>query len=376
MRILHLIHSEGIYGAELILLYLAREQQQRGHSACVGSIRDPGTGETDFEARARSWGVPVIPIRIVPRPTPLALHSLLRSIRAFAPDVLHSHGYKPNILLGWLARRWRAPLLTTLHGWTNARPGSRLWLYEQLDRLSLRRMDAVVVVARHMLGLRAVGKVAASRRHLIENGIPPRETRLADLAARAAAPLPEELVQFTARGPTLVAIGRLSPEKGLAQLIEAFARSRRGGTGQLVIVGEGPLRAALAARIAALSLTDGVRLAGYVDGADRLLAHASGFVMSSLTEGMPLVLLEALQWRVPIVATAVGAIPELLEGGRAGRLVAPNDLEALAGGLQEMLSGAAPARGAAQPPQAEHYSAQRMTQQYLALYAAIREPRA
>ncbi|TLY56864.1 MAG: glycosyltransferase, partial [Gammaproteobacteria bacterium] len=100
MRILHLIHSEGVYGAELILLYLAREQQRRGHEPLVGSIRDPRTDQTPFEALAQSWGLPVVPIRIAPRPTPAVVRSLLRTVREVAPDVLHSHGYKPNILLG------------------------------------------------------------------------------------------------------------------------------------------------------------------------------------------------------------------------------------------------------------------------------------
>ena len=116
-------------------------------------------------------------------------------------------------------------------------------------------------------------------------------------------------------------IGRLSAEKGFAGLIEAFGRANRahGDTHQLLIVGEGPERAALAQRIAALGLHERVTLAGYVAGADRLLETAAGFVMSSLTEGMPLVLMEALQWGVPILATAVGAIPELLQDGRCGR---------------------------------------------------------
>src|ERR1700681_1912903 len=188
MRILHLIHSEGVYGAELILLYLAREQQQRGDESFVGSIRDPGKGQTPFEALAHSWGLPVVPIRIAPRPTPGVVRSLLRTVRDVAPDVLHSHGYKPNILLGFLPRRLRGPMLTPLHGWTGARTFSALWLYERLDRLSLRRIDSVVVVTRRMLKLSALQGVAPSRRHVIENGIPPREVRLADLAARGVAP--------------------------------------------------------------------------------------------------------------------------------------------------------------------------------------------
>jgi glycosyltransferase involved in cell wall biosynthesis len=377
MRILHLIHSEGIYGAELILLYLAREQQHRGHEPYVGSIRDPGTARTAFESLADSWGLPVVPIRIAPRPTPGVVRSLLRSVRDVGPDVLHSHGYKANILLGSLPLRLRGPMLATLHGWTGASRFSALWLYERLDRLSLRRIDSVVVVARHMLELPALRGVSATRRHVIENGIPPREVRLADLADRDVADLPDQLVAFTTREPTMIAIGRLSPEKGLMLLLEAFARAR-GQTAakhQLLIIGEGPQRELLANRIAALGLSRIVRLGGYVDGADRFLEHAAGFVMSSLTEGMPLVLLEAMQWRVPILATSVGAIPELLDEGRHGRLVAPGDLAALTQGLQSMMSagGGVQKQGvaAAYAAVSLRYTSVRMADEYFGAYEAI-----
>jgi glycosyltransferase involved in cell wall biosynthesis len=375
MRILHLIHSEGVYGAEAILLYLAREQQRVGHEPVIGSIRDPGTQQTPFEALAKSWRLPVVAIRIAPRPTPQVVRSLLRTVRTVAPDVLHSHGYKADILLGPLPRRLRGPMLATLHGWTAARTLSALWLYEQLDRLSLRRIDAVVVVTRGMLQLPVLRNIRPSRRQVIENGIPPLAQRLADLAAAGATPLPQELVEFVARRPTMVAIGRLSPEKGFLLLLEAFARAGSADSGrmQLLIVGEGSERQRLAQRIAELRLSDSARLAGYVEGADRLLAHAAGFVMSSLTEGMPLVLLEAMQWRVPILATAVGAIPEMLEEGRRGLLVAPGDVDALAAGLARILEPrSVDPTGSADEATAEPYNSARMAERYLSAYEAIR----
>ena len=375
VRILHLIHSEGIYGAEAILLYLAREQQHRGHEPVIGSIRDPGTAETPFEALARSWGLPVVPIRIAPRPTPPAIATLLRTVRAHSPDVLHSHGYKPNILLGALSRARRGAMLATLHGWTNIRGFSRMWIYERLDRLALSRLDAVVLVAGHMLKLRAVRGVPAARLHVIATGIPPLAVRLGDLAHRGAGPLPPALLEFMERRPTLVSIGRLSPEKDHVRLLEAFARARVGARAdhQLLIIGEGPQREPLTHRIAALGLSSVVRLAGYVDGADRLLERASGFVMSSLTEGLPLVLLEAMQWRVPIVATAVGAIPQLLDGGRRGRLIPAGDLTALTEALQTLMSGDADTTSvaAAADAVAGRYTSTRMAQEYLSAYEAI-----
>ena len=69
MRILHLIHSEGVYGAERILLYLAREQQQQGHAPIVGSIRDPGTDDTPFEDLAASWGLQAVSYTHLTLPT-------------------------------------------------------------------------------------------------------------------------------------------------------------------------------------------------------------------------------------------------------------------------------------------------------------------
>src|SRR5450755_3133391 len=99
MRILHLIDSGGVYGAERILLYLAREQQRVGDEPFLGSISRPGTGRTALEALAQLWGVPVVPIRIEPRPTPRVVRTLLGHARALRIDVLHSHGYKSNVLL-------------------------------------------------------------------------------------------------------------------------------------------------------------------------------------------------------------------------------------------------------------------------------------
>ncbi|MGB9331163.1 MAG: glycosyltransferase [Steroidobacteraceae bacterium] len=379
MRILHLIHSEGVYGAERILLYLAREQQRRGHEPVIGSIGPLGVGPKEIETTAQSSGLSVVPIRIASRPTPGVIRSLLQTVRDISPDVLHSHGYKADILLGFLPGRVRGPMITTLHGWTAGGKLDAVWLYEQLDRISLRRMEAVVVVASPMLQLPTLRHVAPERLHLIENGIPPLAERLEELAARGGAVLPRELLVFTAQQPTVVAIGRLSREKGLLVLLDAFARVRAERACQLLIVGEGPERAALRRRIQQLRLSGSVLISGYLEGADRLLEHAAGFVMSSLTEGMPLVLLEALQWPVPILATRVGAIPELLDGGRRGQLVEPGDVAALAAGLERVLaaaSGDAGASAGATPASADatsRFSSALMAEKYLDRYQRIRE---
>jgi glycosyltransferase involved in cell wall biosynthesis len=377
MRILHLIDSGGVYGAERILLYLAREQQRLGDEPILGSISRPGSGQTPLEALAQAWGVPVVPIRIGSRPTPGVVRTLLNHSQALGIDLLHSHGYKANILLGSLPRRWRGPMISTLHGWTGGRRFSALWLYERLDRWSIGRVDSVVVVTRSMLKLPALRRIPAARRHLVENGIPPLQARLADLAARNTAALPAGITAAMHQTPTLLAIGRLSPEKGFGNLIEAFAKVRAEGIGpcRFVIVGEGSQRAVLTARIAALGLQESVVLLGYLEGAERMLEHAAGFVMSSLTEGMPLVLLEAMQWRVPILATSVGAIPELLDYGKRGQLVPPGSVETLTDGLRQLMTSLTAARKEtverAYTAVQQHYTSARMADEYRRLYQEI-----
>jgi glycosyltransferase involved in cell wall biosynthesis len=372
MRILHLIHSEGVYGAELILLYLAREQQRGGHQVAVGSMRDPGTPQTQFEGLAATYGVTIVPLRIPPRPTPSVRGTLLGCARELRAQVIHSHGYKSNILLGLVPGGDRPPTVATLHGWASGHGLSRLRLYEALDRLAIRRLDATVVVARNMLDLPALRRLTPPRKHLIENGIPPLNSRLSDLGRQGIPEPPQSLQDFVRRAPTLVAIGRLSQEKNFSQLIDSFAAARAHSASpyQLLIIGDGPEREALAQRIGGLPFPGSVLLGGYLAGADRLLQDAAGFVMSSLTEGMPLVLMEALQWRVPILATSVGAIPDLLKDG-AGRLVPPGNGPALTAALGELMRAPAAVRPAVTEDLARRYSSARMAQQYLDLYEQI-----
>ena len=176
----------------------------------------------------------------------------------------------------------------------------------------------MVVVAPPMLQLPALRHIPPQRLHLIENGIPPLAERLEEMAARGVAALPPELLVFMAQRPTVVAIGRLSREKGLVVLLEAFARVRAARRASCSSSAKAPSVQRCSGAFGQLRLSDSVLISGYVEGADRLLEHAAGFVMSSLTEGMPLVLLEALQWQAPILATRVGAIPELLEASGVG----------------------------------------------------------
>jgi glycosyltransferase involved in cell wall biosynthesis len=139
--------------------------------------------------------------------------------------------------------------------------------------------------------------------------------------------------------------GRLSPEKGTTQLIDAARRvtQEQAGTG-VVIFGEGPLRDELARQIATLGLEGRVVLAGFRNDLDQWLGALDIFALPSFTEGLPNVVLEAFAARVPVVATAVGGTPEVVEHGVNGFLVPAGDSVVLAQRLLELLTNAPLAR--------------------------------
>ncbi|MCZ6872143.1 MAG: glycosyltransferase, partial [bacterium] len=143
--------------------------------------------------------------------------------------------------------------------------------------------------------------------------------------------------------PVLLAVGRLAKQKDFGTLLRAFARLRRSQPARLLILGEGPERPALETLVRELGLEQDVRLPGFVDNPYAYMARASAFVLSSLWEGLPTVLVEALFCGAPVVATDCPSGPrEILRGGELGGLVPMRDPVALADSMQMALAGKIP----------------------------------
>ena len=139
MKILHIIDSGGLYGAEVMLLNLMGEQVALGLTPILVSIGDPGVAEKPLEAEAKRRGLRVEMFRMRPGPNILGAFEIMRFARGERAELLHSHGYKGNILFGFLPRFVRRmPMVTTLHGWTWSGGMTRMLLYEWLDSQSPR----------------------------------------------------------------------------------------------------------------------------------------------------------------------------------------------------------------------------------------------
>lgn len=372
MRILHVIDSGGVYGAENMLLDLASEQVEMGHRPLIASLGDTGVGEKGIEKEALARGLEVEPFRMKNGPNYPGAWKILHFARQRQMDLLHTHGYKGNLLLGVIPRRWRRlPLVTTVHGYTSLQRLTRMKVYEWLDARLLRHLDAVVLVDDSVRRHPRLRDGATFPFQVVQNGI-----RLP--AADRTPLLDPALVAFCQGGITLGAIGRLSPEKGISHLVEALHRGGEAASGvRLLIIGDGGERERLEELITARHLQQRVVLAGYRPAARSYLPLLAGFVLPSLTEGLPITVLEAMQAGVPILASRVGAVPELLEEGRAGLLVTPGAIDELTTGIltlrqQPKLASSLAERGRQRV--SERYSSRRMALQYERIYQGLLSP--
>ncbi|MCC5794579.1 MAG: glycosyltransferase, partial [Chromatiales bacterium] len=209
MRVLHLIDSGGLYGAERMLLMLCQGLIDKGVSSSILSCGAPDDPEKPIEAEARRQSIPVKPWRMRPGLNLAGMREIWRYIQEQRVDLVHSHGYKFNILLA-LTRQTsrRIPAVATIHGYLNGKFPGRQWLYETLDRQCRRRLDRVVFVARQPRAL-------ARRECVIHNCI-----------ATGTGPAIHA-------GPAhrLAIIGRLSTEKGHDRALSALAMLRDSAPG-------------------------------------------------------------------------------------------------------------------------------------------------
>jgi glycosyltransferase involved in cell wall biosynthesis len=262
-----------------------------------------------------------------------AVQELRHWLRRWQPAVLCCHGYKADLLGRWAARREKVPVVAVSRGWTAE--NWKVRLYEALDKWQLRGMDRVVCVSR--------GQATIVRR----TGVPDEKVRVihnAIHASRFENPnliYKERLRRLFPKPCTRMvgAAGRLSPEKGFAILIEAAQELARSDLGiGFVLFGDGPLRAKLSRRIVSAGLAKTFILLGFRHDFDSFLPFFDVLALPSFTEGLPNVVLEAFAAGVPVVATAVGGTPELVEDGANGYLVPAGDAKALARRIMDVLS--------------------------------------
>lgn len=364
MNVLHLINNLRREGAQVVVFNLVTSAVGARHIVCA---REPGG---PLQSALEERGIPVfVPDRYLgARETLESLRFLDRVIENEAVDIVHAH-MADAAFIGWLAaRRHRLPLAITHHG-HDILPGCGGGLlcraaYSILLALAAHHARWNVAVAP------AVSKVlqrrlALPRRRIrvIANGVP--------IPQPANASRPRH-----GRGMRIVSVGRLVKLKGQEQLIDAAAELARDDPAlRVFIVGDGPEREALSRRAASLGLKEHVAFTGAVDDVSAYLRDADVFVSASQREGMPLCVLEAMAWEVPVVASDIAGHRGVIRHGETGLLFSPGDVAALARAVKE--TGEQPALTRQRVRRArrlveEHYSIEAAVRDYAQMYASMR----
>src|SRR5260221_1383372 len=292
---------------------------------------DPGVGA--LEKRARELDCPFLALAD-PHPYDLRTLARLAAIcRERGISIWHGHDYKSNLFGVLLARLCDLKLATTVHGWVQHT--AKTPLYFAVDRFALRRYGEVVAVSQDLYDECLRIGVPRARLSLIENAIDTEEFRRSVPAARS--PL-RTLPPGLPAGRLLVgAVGRLSEEKGFHLLIEAVERAIDAGCDlELWIAGEGGEEASLRARIAASRHAQRLRLLGFRADVRALFEAMDIFALSSIREGLPNVVLEAMATEVSVLATRCGGLATFGRDGEDMLLVEPGSAEALADGLRRL----------------------------------------
>jgi glycosyltransferase involved in cell wall biosynthesis len=330
MIVAHLTASTFFGGPERQMLGLARALTPRVLTHFL-SFREGGRCQTfldtvreaGFQTHALKYDTPWL------RAATREVAGLLAELDV---NVLCCHGYKADVIGCLAARRCGIPIVGVSRGWTAE--NLKVRIYEWLDRRFLRWLDRVVCVSEGQAAKVSRAGVETSRIAVIRNAIDTHR-----FAQRDQSYLRELHGHFpTPRRVIIASAGRLSPEKGFDVHLESAARvmaqERSAG---FIHFGDGPQRERMVRRIAALGLQDSFILAGMRNDLDRFYPFFDLLVLPSHTEGLPNVVLEAFAARVPVVATAVGGTPEVVEDGVNGYLVPPGDPDRLADRILDML---------------------------------------
>lgn len=322
-----LVDTIDVGGTGKGVLQLARGLRGRGVDVTVANFRYRGRPSA-FSAAAREAGLPFVELEQAYRLDVRCIAMLADAAAARGCNVLESHSFKAHLVAWRLRTRLGLPWVAHAHGWTSE--SRRVHLYNALERRLLRAPEHVCVVSPQLESdLLAAGRAGPVT--VLRNGveasphpIPPHERR----AARAT-------LGLGASARVFAVIGRLSHEKGVDLLVEAVARpALREVEVQVYVAGHGPERERLEALARRLGVDARLRFLGQVRDPRALMAASDALVLPSRSEGVPNVALEAVDAGVPVIATRVGTLPEIVLHGVTGWLVPPCDPAALADALQ------------------------------------------
>jgi glycosyltransferase involved in cell wall biosynthesis len=359
VKVLHLHKIKGLSGSERHLLALLPALRERGLDARVLALDVEGSDAPRFYAELEAVGVPYRRVRCTLDVNPRMARDVVRAVRAEAPDLLHTHLVHGDVYGSIASRVTDVPFVSSRHNDDRYLLGP----FRYVDRAFARGTRRIVAIS------------DAVRRFLRQAGLPEDKLVTVHYGLDELPAAPSEVAPAAAGvpegAPLALAVGRLIEQKDHATLLRAFARARsERPDAVLAILGGGPLESDTRALAAELDLDEAVLLPGRLEIRD-WLERADVFVHTSRWEGFGIVLLEAMLARLPVVATRVSAVPEVVADGETGVLVEPGDVDGVASALGALLADPDRARALGEAGHARarsEFSVARMTDRTLAVY--------
>lgn len=330
-NILLLTSSNNVSGPVKGVFQLIDNMDAADYRFYLYGFRHNNENETLFMRAVRDRGLPNNNLIQNNRSYISLIIQMIQVVRENNITIVQTHGFKPTFL-GFFAKifcgiKW----ICFMHGTTNE--NFKVKFYNFIDNLLQQAAHRTVLVSE-------------AQRNVVYGGYNNRRVKVLHNAVNLECPMPVSIGAQPVRDKfnlpkeckILVAVGRFSPEKGIDVLLDAFALLvRQIDNVHLVLVGDGQERLALEAQVERLALNGMVHFAGYTETPGDFVAEADILVLPSRSEGIPNAVLEAMAMGKPVVATAVGGVPEIIEEGVSGRLVLPERPDLLASILTELL---------------------------------------
>jgi glycosyltransferase involved in cell wall biosynthesis len=324
VKVLHLIKVQGVGGAEQHLLQLLPALRERDIDARLLSL-DAGRDAERFHRALDERGVPWRRVATGFDVSPRLAGSVIRAVRDERPDLLHTHMVHGDVYGSIAASALRVPFVSSRHNDDRYLLGP----FRYVDRAFMVRTKRLIAISDSVRRFLATAGLPESKLITIHYGL--------DELPSAASELTPEQAGVALDAALVLAIGRLIEQKDHATLLRAFARVRvQHPHARLAILGWGTLEEDTRMLADELGLADAVLLPGRVEPR-AWLERADVFAHTSRWEGFGIVLLEAMLAGLPVVATRVSAIPEIVADGQTGLLVEAGHAEAMAAGLTELL---------------------------------------
>ena len=329
-EVLHLIGSNLVGGPEKQILHHAQDMQDTEYQLSIGSFHDlKDRPEVLVAAEQRN-----IPTLCLPGGVRLDLvRRLAKMLSQRKGSLLCTHGFKANVVGYLAARRTGTSHVAFVRGFTAE--NRRVRFYEMLERQALKRADRVVCVSESQA--KQIAPIRGNRRApiVVKNAMLPPYSRLQNrpTMSRNDLSIPTSAFVFGS-------VGRLSTEKGHRFMVSAFhklcAEAPVGAQLYLIIVGDGKEEQPLKQQATRLGIREQIHFAGFQGSPTEWMQMMDCLVQPSLTEGTPNTVLEALCLKLPVIASAVGGVPDLIVDGKNGLLVSAADVDQLAAAMKKM----------------------------------------